>query len=300
MPFSAQTRALIRESAISLVVIALAVWAATAIVFKILLIGTAAERIPVLPALFAPIGALAFPALAAAMGFSFAQGSAVYRGSANYRLGALYDRLASTAVERYIANLPPEALALLNRFAEYIEGNQRGRATSAEARRAIVQVANELRALALALRRQDRPDDAARYSEMAQSISTTVHSRRLRIEIDVEDGESDLRLGHLYTLRLKFEPESASPKELPAQFGSRSGLNLTLNLFGENISIQEHALPVMLPQWGESTEAATSIAGLAAGPCRLRVVVTTSQELEILQVYTCAFSAAAPVPRMVL
>src|SRR5437764_651998 len=124
MHLSAQRRGLIRELVVNFVTLALALWAAAAIAIKILLIGTTVERNPVLSLFFAPISAFAFPLLATAMGFSFAQGSATSRGSGSYKLGDIYDRLASSVVERFIAQLPPSSLNFLKRVADYIERNQ--------------------------------------------------------------------------------------------------------------------------------------------------------------------------------
>ena len=284
--------ALIRELLVNGLVLGLGIWAASAIALKFVLIGSTLERVPVLPTFFAPLGSFAFFLLAAVMGFAFAQGSAVHRNSANYKLGQVYDRLASTALEQFAARLPPETIAFLSRVADYLDRNQRAHATSAEARRAIVNVADELRRLARDLE-VTQPSIAARYSDMASYVFATIHTRQLRVEVTNHETESALRAGSRYTIRLKFAAGVLAQNGLPADFGSQSALHLTLNLFGENLLVAERALRVTLPQWGESTEATTSMEVLEVGPCRLRVVVTTAAELEILQVYTYAFAGTA-------
>jgi hypothetical protein len=128
---------------------------------------------------------------------------------------------------------------------------------------------------------------------MAESISSTVQKRRLHVEIDMRPEERGFQAGRGYVLRLRFEPETSAPHALPAQFGMRSHLNLTLNLFGENLSVQDSALQVMLPQSGKSSEVTTRIEIREAGDCQLRIVVTTAAELEILQTYTYKFTASA-------
>lgn len=281
---------LIRELLVNAAVLAVGLWAATVLLARFFLGNPHLGPIPLVPFLFSPLEAFAFPILGAVMGFALAQGSAVHRSSVNYILGQVYDRLASSALDKYAAHLSPEFMAFMQRIADYLDENQRGRTMSAEARRAIVQVATELRGVARQLEAA-QPELSARYTELANSVSTVVHTRRLRAEVETDQPGEPLYAGREYKLHLKFEAEQGE-SSLPAYFGNRTNLRLALHLFGRNLIVRgDSALHVSLPTCGDSTQAVAVIEVPEPGPFELRVIVTTTAELEILQTYNIRFKA---------
>ena len=300
MRWSADGRGLLHELVIALAVLMLAVWASAALLARFFLGTPHLGPIPILPVVFSPFEAFAFPILGIVMGFSLAQGSAAHRRSAAYGLGLLYDRLARDAVEQYACKVPPGAIAFLNRVAEYIDANQRAQTRSTEARQIIVQIASELRDLASQLG-PDAPAMAEKYADLARSIAGLVQTRRLIVELERETGaEQPLQPGEECVLRFVFEPEQESAS-LPADFGGRTELSLTLFLFGKGLALTDAALPLTLPLIGKSTVAATT-ARVLAGTAReeaklgashqLRIVVATTDGLEILQTYLTSLDVA--------